>query len=76
MAVGEDGRRVSFGNRCHSCVTSPHLHQATRRLVSALAACFGPNPQAIGWQIDNEFHRICYGDRCRLSFRMKSLIMG
>jgi beta-galactosidase len=69
MAVGEDSRRVSFGNRCHYCVTSPDLHQATGRLVSAMAARFGPNPQVIGWQIDNEFHRVCYCDRCRQQFQ-------
>lgn len=69
LAVDEDGRRVQFGNRCHYCVNSPDFHHATRRLVSTLAEHFGPNPNVIGWQIDNEFNRICTCDLCRGLFQ-------
>ena len=69
MAVDESGRRVRFGNRCHSCVNSPDLHQATQRIVDAMARRFGSHPQVIGWQIDNEFNRVCYCDRCRSLFQ-------
>ncbi len=65
----ETGRRVQFGNRCHYCVTSPEFHAATSRLVGALAARFGPNPHVIGWQIDNEYNRVCYCPRCRALFQ-------
>jgi len=69
LAVDESGRRVQFGNRCHYCVTSPGFHSATRRIVQALAERFGPNPHVIGWQIDNEFNRVCYCPRCQQLFQ-------
>lgn len=69
LAVDESGRRVQFGNRCHYCVNSPEFHDAVRRLVRALAEHFGPNPHIIGWQIDNEYNRVCYCDRCQQLFQ-------
>jgi beta-galactosidase len=69
LAVDESGRRVQFGNRCHYCVNSPDLHAATRRIVGAMAEHFGPNPHVIGWQLDNEYNRVCYCDRCRDLFQ-------
>ncbi len=69
LAVDETGRRVQFGNRCHYCVNSPDFHAAVRRLVEAMAKRFGPNPHVIGWQIDNEYNRVCYCDTCRLEFQ-------
>lgn len=69
LAVDESGRRVQFGNRCHYCVNSPELHTATLRIVSAMAERFGSNPNVIGWQIDNEFNRVCYCEHCQKSFQ-------
>lgn len=69
MAVDENGRRVQFGNRCHSCVNSPAFHTATRRIVGAMAERFGANPHVIGWQLDNEYNRVCYCTRCRRLFQ-------
>jgi beta-galactosidase len=69
LAVAESGRRVQFGNRCHYCVTSPEFHTATRRIVSAMAERFGSNPNVIGWQIDNEYNRVCYCERCQGLFQ-------
>jgi beta-galactosidase len=69
LAVDENGRRVQFGNRCHACVNSSEFQSATRRLVGALAEHFGPNPKVIGWQIDNEFNRVCHCERCRAVFQ-------
>lgn len=69
LAVNENGRRVQFGNRCHYCVNSPEFHTAVRRIVSAMAEHFGPNPNVIGWQIDNEYNRVCYCERCRQLFQ-------
>ena len=68
LAVDESGRRVQFGNRCHYCVNSPEFHAATSRIVRAMAEGFGSNQQVIGWQLDNEYHRVCYCDRCRHLF--------
>jgi beta-galactosidase len=69
LAVDESGRRVQFGNRCHYCVNSPEFHTAARRIVSAMAERFGANPNVIGWQIDNEYNRVCYCERCQSLFR-------
>jgi beta-galactosidase len=69
FAVDERGRRVQHGNRCHYCVNSPEFHAATHRIVAAMAERFGANPHVIGWQLDNEYHRVCYCDRCRHLFQ-------
>lgn len=70
LAIDEAGRKVQHGNRCHYCVNSPIFHQATRRIVHAMAERFGSNPNVIGWQIDNEFNRVCYCDHCRRQFQV------
>ena len=69
LAVDEYGRRAQIGNRCHYCVNSPEFHAAVGQIVRAMAERFGSNPNVIGWQIDNEFHRVCYCDRCRTLFQ-------
>ncbi len=69
LAVDESGRRVQFGNRCHYCVNSPEFHIASQRIVKAMAERFGENPHVIGWQIDNEYNRVCYCERCRELFQ-------
>ncbi len=69
LAVDESGRHVQFGNRCHYCVNSPEFNAATQRIVKAMAQRFGDNPHVIGWQIDNEYNRVCYCERCQSLFR-------
>ncbi len=69
VAVEANGRRAQVGNRCHYCVNAPRFHAATQRIVHAMAEHFGPNPNVIGWQIDNEFNRVCYCDRCQAEFQ-------
>jgi beta-galactosidase len=69
LAVDETSRRVQFGNRCHYCVTSPDLHRAAAGIAGELGRRFGANPNVIGWQIDNEYNRVCYCDRCREQFQ-------
>jgi len=69
LAIDENNRQVQFGNRCHYCVNSPEFHDAVCRLVRVMAEHFGPNPNVTGWQIDNEFNRVCYCDRCRAGFQ-------
>jgi beta-galactosidase len=69
LAIDESGRRVQFGNRCHYCVNSTDYHRAVDRIVNALAERFGADPHVIGWQIDNEYNRICYCDVCRRAFQ-------
>ena len=69
LPVDEDGRRVQFGNRTHYCVTSPPFHDAVGRVVGAMAQHFGGNPNVMGWQLDNEYSRVCYCERCRALFQ-------
>ncbi len=69
LAVDEFGRRAQIGNRCHYCVNSPEFHSAVIQIVEAMGQRFGPNPNVIGWQLDNEYHRVCYCDRCRKLFQ-------
>ena len=69
LAVDESGRRVQFGNRCHYCVNSPEFHIASQQIVKAMADRFGNDPHVIGWQIDNEYNRVCYCERCRKLFQ-------
>ena len=49
------GTKGRFGGRRHYSPTSPALHEATRRIVTALAERFGDHPSVVGWQIDNEY---------------------
>jgi beta-galactosidase len=69
LAVDEYGRPAQHGNRCHYCVNSPEFHAAVGCLVSAMGEHLGPNRHVIGWQLDNEYHRVCYCDRCRALFQ-------
>jgi beta-galactosidase len=69
LAIDESGRRVQHGNRCHYCVSSPIYHNAARSIAGAMAERFGKHPNVIGWQIDNEFSRVCYCDICQAEFR-------
>lgn len=68
LAADENGRKVQFGNRCHYCVNSSVFHDATKRIVRAMGEHFGSNQNIIGWQLDNEYNRVCYCDRCRELF--------
>lgn len=69
LAMDEYGRHVQIGNRCHYCVNSPEFHDAALRIVQAMGKHFGSSPNVIGWQIDNEYNRVCYCDRCRSLFQ-------
>jgi beta-galactosidase len=69
LAVDENGQRVQFGNRCHFCVNSPEFHAVAQHIVEAMAKHFGKNAHVIGWQIDNEYNRVCYCERCRGLFQ-------
>ncbi len=69
LQVLDSGRRAQHGGRVHCCITSPDMADATQQIVGAMARQFGANPNIIGWQIDNEFSRVCFCDRCQALFR-------
>jgi beta-galactosidase len=49
------GASARVGGRRHYSPTAPAYHEATRRIVGALADRFGNHPAVMGWQIDNEY---------------------
>lgn len=55
LPVDQHGASARFGGRRHYSPTSPALHEATRRIVTAMGQRFGDHPSVIGWQIDNEY---------------------
>jgi beta-galactosidase len=69
LATEENGRVTQFGNRCHYCVNSTEFHKATKRIVHAMAERFGDSPHVIGWQLDNEYNRVCFCADCRAKFQ-------
>lgn len=69
LAVEASGQRVQFGNRCHYCVTSPDFHSAAGLIARKMGERFGHHSSVIGWQLDNEYNRVCYCDRCRSHFQ-------
>lgn len=69
LPVNENGRQVQFGNRTHYCVNSPEFHTAVQRIAQAMGQHFGANKNVIGWQLDNEYGRVCYCSRCQQLFQ-------
>lgn len=67
--VDAQGHRDSHGARCHYCVNDPVYREKSAGIASAMAAYFGGRADVIGWQIDNEFSRVCYCDTCRAGFQ-------
>jgi beta-galactosidase len=68
LPIDENNRPIQFGNRCHYCVNSSEFHTSVKQLVRQMAERFSTNPYVIGWQIDNEYNRYCYCERCRKLF--------
>jgi beta-galactosidase len=69
LPVEGDGTVHPFGHRRHYCPSSGALHEATERIVRALASRYGGDPRVVAWQVDNEFGGRCFCDRCRLAFQ-------
>lgn len=73
LPVNAQGQRYHSGSRRHYCVNSAIYHNATQRIVNAMALRYGQHPAVIGWQLDNEFgcHNTtrCYCENCRTAFQ-------
>jgi beta-galactosidase len=54
MIVGPTGQRVPYGGRRFTCPTSAAYREESRRIVSAMAGRYAPNPAVVAWQLDNE----------------------
>jgi beta-galactosidase len=64
-----DGRVIGFGHRRHYCPNQPAFHDATERIVAALAERYGEDARVIAWQIDNELSGRCFCERCHRAFQ-------
>ncbi len=67
--IDMQGHRDSHGARCHYCVNDPIYHEKSTAIADAMARRFGSRVDVIGWQIDNEYSRVCYCPTCRANFR-------
>ena len=65
----EDGRRVTYGNRCGYCPNNPDYREHIQLIVTAMAKHFASHPAVIGWQIDNEMGERCYCPECQSRFK-------
>jgi beta-galactosidase len=64
-----NGHKTFFGNRYHFCANSETYHIYTRRIAEKMGGRYGKHPAVIGWQIDNEYTRVCYCAACRQKFQ-------
>lgn len=55
LPMDAQGRVKPFGSRRHYCFSSPAMHEASRRVVIAMAQRYGRHPAVIAWQTDNEY---------------------
>jgi beta-galactosidase len=60
LAVREDGRTYTHGNRAHFRATSARYRTFCRRIADEMAKRFGRHPNVIGWQIDNEYATVSF----------------
>ena len=65
----EDGRKDQHGNREQFDWSDPRYRELTRAMAEQLAQRFGHNPWVLGWQIDNEYANLSYGDSTRAQFQ-------
>jgi beta-galactosidase len=69
LPLAANGRAVEFGHRRHYCPNQPAFHEATERIVTALAERYGTDARVVAWQIDNELSGRCFCDCCRRAFQ-------
>jgi beta-galactosidase len=69
LAVWDNGRTATHGNRGQYRFTSQKYLQLSRRMAEEMAKHFGHNPNVIGWQIDNEYGPVSYDEETRKDFQ-------
>jgi beta-galactosidase len=62
-------QRAQYGGRREYCPSHDGFIERCRSVVSEMAAHYAEHPAVIGWQIDNEFSKLCYCAHCHSSFR-------
>ena len=70
LVVDQDGIRTEPGGRRHYCYSNTAFREASRRIVTAMAAHYTGNPAIVGWQTDNEIGGPkCWCESCARAFR-------
>ena len=69
LRIKQDGQRDQHGNREQFNWSSPKYLELTRGIVERMAKRYGHNPNVIGWQIDNEYANLSYGDDVKKQFQ-------
>jgi beta-galactosidase len=64
----KDGRKDGHGNREQFDWSSPKYRELARIITEKMAERFGRDPNVIGWQIDNEYANVSYGESTRQQF--------
>ncbi len=61
--------QANYGGRRDYCPTHTGFLERCRIIAKAMAEYYSDNPAVIGWQVDNEFNRLCYCSSCRNRFQ-------
>ncbi|WP_299153045.1 beta-galactosidase [uncultured Tateyamaria sp.] len=73
LPVDAEGRVRGYGSRRHYCFSHAGYLAECRKIVTALARRYGPNPHVAAWQTDNEYSChdtvLSYSDAARDGFR-------
>ncbi|RSL15215.1 beta-galactosidase [Edaphobacter aggregans] len=69
LRIKQDGQRDQHGNREQFNWSSPKYLELTHDIVERMAKRYGHNPNVIGWQIDNEYANLSYGDDVKKQFQ-------
>ncbi|HEY6377163.1 MAG TPA: beta-galactosidase [Edaphobacter sp.] len=69
LRIKQDGQRDQHGNREQFNWSSPKYLELTRGITERMAKRYGHNPNVIGWQIDNEYANLSYGDDVKKQFQ-------
>ena len=69
LRIMQNGRQDQHGNREQFNWASPKYLELTRAIVERMAKRYGHNPNVIGWQIDNEYANLSYGDDVKKQFQ-------
>ncbi len=69
LRIMQNGRQDQHGNREQFNWASPKYLELTRAIVERMAKRYGHNPNIIGWQIDNEYANLSYGDDVKKQFQ-------
>ena len=69
LRIMQNGRQDQHGNREQFNWASPKYLELTRAIVERMAKRYGHHPNVIGWQIDNEYANLSYGDDVKKQFQ-------